>query len=172
MHERADVVADRVRYIAECKLLELRGPFWFQIPKTDAEKLAPGADGVRPAGYEYIDADGTEMVELHVDALREAGEREQFGPRGGSLSVRFAEVATAAPEGSSGGRRPRSAASADAVGREGLVSTAMTAPHASATSQPSSLGRAKPFTRLMFFRKGCGWSRVPEDCERKRAGRG
>jgi hypothetical protein len=90
MHEREDVVADRDRYLVECEELELRGPFWFQMKKSETSALADDLGTPPPPSHEYKVGD-EDWVEFHVDVLKDTRDREQFGPQGGRMSVRLKE---------------------------------------------------------------------------------
>ncbi|CAN0554353.1 unnamed protein product, partial [Ectocarpus sp. 12 AP-2014] len=105
-HNKPEVIASRLVYLAELRRLSLRQPVWMQMPLEDlskGDKEAIEHEGLPCEVYEYS-RDGKNFIEFHVDRLGRAGESEGKGTStdegafdvvrlkskyGGNFSVRF-----------------------------------------------------------------------------------
>lgn len=109
-HNKPEVVADRLVYLAKLRRLSLRQPVWVQVPRkhlTDEIMTSIHHDGLPCEVFEYEDK-GEKFVEFHVDRLGRVGEaggkgcstdqgafdvvrlKSEFG---GNFSVRFKAAA-------------------------------------------------------------------------------
>lgn len=105
-HNKPEVVASRLVYLAKLRRISLRQPVWVQMPLADLSEEAVKSiehDGLRCEVYKYVH-EGKEFIEFHVDRLGHRGEAQGKGrftdegafdvvrlksKYGGNFSVRF-----------------------------------------------------------------------------------
>lgn len=105
-HNKPEVIADRLVYLAKLRRLSLRQPVWVQIPLADVPTEALETiehNGLPCEVYKYV-RQGVDFIEFHVDRLGREGEAGGKGTstdrgafdivrkkseNGGNFSVRF-----------------------------------------------------------------------------------